>query len=76
MTNSPPPSDSPFLSVTEAAELLRLSPRAVQHRISSGKLPAYKMPGRTGAYVLERAVIDRLVRGDLICAGGVSDPSP
>ncbi|WP_293784171.1 helix-turn-helix domain-containing protein [uncultured Aeromicrobium sp.] len=43
-----------LINVAEAAAILNLSPRAVQHRIANGSLPAQKLPGRTGAYVLKR----------------------
>ncbi|MBM9464632.1 hypothetical protein JL108_14340 [Aeromicrobium sp. YIM 150415] len=49
-----------LVTVAEAATILSISTRAVQHRISNGSLPtAQKLPGRTGSYLLERAAVER-----------------
>lgn len=43
----------PVLSVIEAAEQSGISKRGIQWAILKGRLPAYKMPGRTGAYLID-----------------------
>jgi hypothetical protein len=44
-----------WLNVVQAAKLLSLTPRAVLHRITSGKIEASKLgEGRTSAYVHRR----------------------
>lgn len=54
-----------LLSIEQAAELLHISPRAVRHRITAGTLvPAHKMPGRTGAYLIARSEIERVLAGE------------
>lgn len=48
-------------TVARAAEVLRLSKRAVQHRIQAGTIHAVKIgEGRTSAYVITPEEIDRL----------------
>lgn len=50
-----------FLTVAQAAALLNLSPRAVQHRIQTGAITAQKLgEGRTSAYVITRAEVERV----------------
>lgn len=50
-----------FVNVQSAAALLGISPRAVLHRITRGTLRATKVgAGRTSAYIIERAEIDRV----------------
>lgn len=50
-----------FLTVTQAAALLNLSPRAVQHRIKNGTIAASKLgAGKTSAYVIARAEVERV----------------
>ena len=54
-----------LLTVAQAAAVLNLSPRAVQHRIKTGSIAAQKLgTGRTSAYVIARTEIDRVLRGD------------
>ena len=49
------------LSVEQAAAELRITPRAVRHRIKSGKLAAVKVGGgKTSAYVIDRAEVERV----------------
>lgn len=58
-------SNSDILSVVQAAEMLQISPRAVQHRIKAGKLAATKLgDGATSAYVIERSEIERALAED------------
>ena len=47
-----------LIGVTEAAAILGIKPRGVQHRITAGTLIAHKLPGKTGAYVLDRADVE------------------
>ena len=51
-----------LIGVAEAAQILNLSVRAVQHRIIRGDLLAQKMRGKTGAYVLNRADVEALAK--------------
>ena len=54
-----------LLSVEQAAHELRLSRRAVQHRIKVGTLAAVKIGGgKTSAYVITRAEVVR-VKGEV-----------
>lgn len=50
-----------LLTVTQVAEELNISVRAVQHRITNGTIAAQKLGGgRTSAYVITRDEIDRV----------------
>ena len=50
-----------WLTVVQAAKLLSLTPRAVLHRITSGKIKASKLgEGRTSAYVIAASEIERI----------------
>lgn len=50
-----------FLTVTQAAEALSLTRRAILHRISVGTLKAEKIgSGRTSAYVIDVAEVERV----------------
>ncbi len=50
-----------WLTVAQAAKVLSLSPRAVLHRITSGKIKASKLgEGRTSAYVIAASEIERI----------------
>ena len=53
-----------IISAAEAAKILHISVRAVQHRITSGTLPAQKLPGKTGAYILDRATVEAIAAKD------------
>lgn len=56
MTN---PAD--LLTVAQVATELRLSRRAIVHRITSGALAATKVgDGKTSAYVITRAEVERI----------------
>ena len=50
---------TPPLSVTEAAEQTGEPKRTIQWAIKEGHLKAHKMPGRTGAYLIQRRDFDR-----------------
>ena len=49
------------LSVTEAAQMRGVPKRTVQHAIAKGDLKAHKMPGRTGAYLINERDLDRWI---------------
>lgn len=48
----------PFISVVEAVEQTGIRKRTLQHAIAKGWLPAHKMPGLTGAYLIDPADLD------------------
>lgn len=52
----PPPMN--LMTVTEAAEHLGLTRRVIQRRIKTGKIPAVKLPGTTGSYLIDPAIIE------------------
>lgn len=52
---------TPPLSVTEAAQMRGVPKRTVQHAIAKGDLKAHKMPGRTGAYLINERDLDRWI---------------
>lgn len=52
---------APPLGVREAAAILRLSPRAVQRLLASGDLPAHKLSGKTGSYVIALEDVEKLL---------------
>lgn len=43
-----------MLSVQQLAEHLGVSPRTALRRVQDGEIPATKLPGRTGAWVISR----------------------
>lgn len=49
------------LSVTEAAEQTGDPKRTIQAAIARGDLPAHKMPGQTGAYLITQRDLDKWV---------------
>ena len=60
-----PQPDSELLSVTQAARELSVAPRTLHHRIATGKVAATKVgDGRTSAYVITRAEVERIKRGE------------
>jgi excisionase family DNA binding protein len=59
----------PFLTPSEAAELLRLTTRTIRRWVSQGRLIAWRThPGRGGRLLLRRA--------DVLAAVGLADPEP
>jgi len=44
-----------LISVQQLAELLGCSVKTAQRRLQDGAIPATKLPGRTGAWVIKRA---------------------
>lgn len=57
---------APFLTVEEAASLLRLSTRTIRRRIAQGLLPATKtFPGPGGRFLIRRT--------DLLAAFGLAE---
>lgn len=49
-----------YLSAAAAAKLLGVADVTVQRWAKAGRLAAQKLPGRTGAYVITRAEVDRV----------------
>lgn len=61
----PPDTALDVLSVVQAADELGIPPRTLHHRISTGKVIATKVgEGRTSAYVITRAEVDRLLQAE------------
>jgi excisionase family DNA binding protein len=52
---------NPPLSVTEAADQAGEPKRTIQWAIKEGHLKAHKMPGRTGAYLIQQRDLDKWV---------------
>jgi excisionase family DNA binding protein len=48
------------IGTTEAAEVLDVDPATVTRMVKDGRLTARKLPGATGAYVFDLAVVERL----------------
>lgn len=48
------------LSVAQVARELRLSTRAIRHRITAGTIAATKLGDNTAAWVIARSEVDRL----------------
>lgn len=60
-----PTTDTELLNVQQAAERLTLSPRAVLHRITTGRIQATKVgSGRTSSYVITAAEVARVKAED------------
>ena len=52
---------SDMIGAAAAAEILKTSKRNVQHLTKTGRLnPVQKLPGKTGAYLYERANVINL----------------
>lgn len=49
------------ISAAQAAEILGVDATTVHRMIKRGTLPAHKLNGRTGAYVLDRAAVEALL---------------
>lgn len=56
--------DADFLSVVQTASELCITPRAVRHRIKTGTLAATKLGPGTASYVITRAEVERVKRGE------------
>lgn len=52
---------SRLMTVSQVAAALGESPSSVARRIDAGTLPAEKLDGRKGMYLIERDAVDRLV---------------
>lgn len=50
-----------LVSATLAAELLGVNAVTVHRWAKAGLIAAQKLPGRTGAYVIDRAEVDRVI---------------
>lgn len=55
------PLTTPSITVAEAADILRVNRKTVLRRMAAGLLkPTQKLPGETGAYLFDRAEVERL----------------
>lgn len=62
-----------LLTVAQAADELSLTERAVRHRITTGTLAAQKLgTGRTSAYVITRAEINRVKAAEAAAREGAT----
>lgn len=62
----PPADDDEVLTSAEAAELLKVSERAVQEWTRTGELPARPMPGKRPRYRYSRSVLLAWIRNEPI----------
>lgn len=58
-----------LITVAQAATMLDMPKRTLQRHIVRGLIPASKLAGATGAYVIDRRDIDRLIAQRLGRAG-------
>lgn len=61
-----------FLSVEDAAQELKITPRATRHRITAGTLIAHKLGKGTSPYVITRAEIERVKAAEAAAREGKS----
>jgi len=54
------PNQTPPLNSEQAAEILGLSRATINRQAAAGSIPATKLPGRTGAFIFDRDVIESL----------------
>lgn len=47
------------IGIRDAVAILNRPKRTVIHWVTTGQLPAQKLPGLTGAYVFDRAEVER-----------------
>jgi excisionase family DNA binding protein len=52
--------ESEFLSVEQVAAELKITARAVRHRITAGTISAVKLGPGTASYVITRTEVDRV----------------
>ena len=54
-----------LLTVSDVANLLNIDVRTVHRRIARGIFPgAFKLPGRTGTYLIPRSAVPDVANGD------------
>lgn len=56
------PDEVDFLTTAQVADLTGWSVTSINRWALSGDLPARKLPGRTGAYLFDRAVVESFRR--------------
>ncbi len=61
MSNLIPMTSAPPISVAQAADDKRIPKRTIQAAIARGELKAHKMPGATGAYLINARDLDRWI---------------
>ena len=54
------PADPDLITVAEAADLLNCHRSTIARYVAAGTLEATKLPGRTGAYLFDRAAVEAL----------------
>lgn len=64
------PTPTQPLNSEQVAELLGVNRATVNRRAAAGELPATKLPGRTGAYLFDRADIEQLANNQTALAEG------
>lgn len=65
--------DTDVIGAVEAAKVLRISKATVNRRAAAGELPSRKLPGKTGAYVFERSVVEQIAAArDAAPVGGAA----
>jgi predicted site-specific integrase-resolvase len=60
-----------LLSSSEAASILRVSHRSMTRWAAEGLIPAFKMKGKTGAYLFDADVVDLAQRDGIVRDGKV-----
>lgn len=66
MLASMQPTDESLIGATEACDMLLISKDTLIRMIARGEIkPVHKLPGPTGAYLLNRAEIEHLARAKL-----------
>lgn len=63
MSTLGPVSSLPYMSVSQASTQAVVPKRTLQHAIAKGDLPAHKLPGRTGAYLITPADLHAWLAG-------------
>lgn len=49
------------LTIAEAAKILEMNKRTLWRHVRSGKVPATKLPAATGAYLIDRRIIEKMI---------------
>lgn len=66
-----------FVSAAEAAQILGIARRSLISRVEAGTVQAaHKLPGRTGAFLFDRAYIEKLAQEERRSALAAAPSSP